>query len=72
MTDSTAQCFENEAKILKEATPGLPVFTNIAGNIKVLDQNRMLTVMDIVGWDNYPAPDDPPSLTAMYLSLIHI
>ena len=66
MTDSTAQCFENEAKILKEATPGLPVFTNIAGNIKVLDQNRMLTVMDIVGWDNYPAPDDPPSLTAMY------
>ncbi len=66
MTDSTAECFENEAKILKEATPGLPVFTNIAGNIKVLDQNRMLSFMDIVGWDNYPAPDDPPSLPAMY------
>ena len=66
MTDSTIECFENEAKILKQMTPELPVFTNISGNVKALDQHKMLTAMDIAGWDNYPDPDAPASLSALY------
>jgi len=65
MTDSTIACFRNEADILKQETPDLPVFTNISGLIKKLDQFKMAENMDVVGWDNYPAPDSPPSLPAM-------
>lgn len=64
-TDSTIRCFHNEADILKEATPDLPVFTNISGYIRKLDQFRMVPEMDAAGWDNYPSPRDPASLIAM-------
>ena len=65
VTDSTAECFENEARILKKFRPDLPVFTNISGHIKKLNQFEMVRHMDCAAWDNYPAPADPPSLTAM-------
>ncbi len=64
-TDSTIECFENEAKILKAATPTLPVFTNISGYIKKLDQFQMVPHMDVAGWDNYPGPRDTRDLPAL-------
>lgn len=69
-TDSTIACFENEAKILKAATPDLPVFTNISGFIKKLDQFKMVPCMDIAGWDNYPAPQSSRSLSALKLDIM--
>lgn len=65
MTDSTIACFDNEADVIRKITPDIPVFTNISGFIKKLDQFRMVQHMDFAGWDNYPAPHDDPSLTAM-------
>ncbi len=65
VTDSTIECYENEAKILKSATPQLPVFTNISGFIKKLNQYKMVSVMDCAGWDNYPWPTDERSFPAM-------
>lgn len=65
ITDSTIECYENEAKILKAATPNLSVFTNISGFIKKLDQSRMVAHMDTAGWDNYPWPSDERSFPAM-------
>jgi beta-galactosidase len=65
VTASTIECYENEARILKEATPDLPVFTNISGFIKKLDQFEMVSHMDYAGWDNYPAPSDEPSFPAL-------
>ncbi len=65
MTDSTLECFKNEAGILKKATPGIPVFTNFSSNLKSLDLNRMAEAMDVIGWDNYPDPGSPPSFVAM-------
>ncbi|MCR5789155.1 MAG: beta-galactosidase [Lachnospiraceae bacterium] len=65
MTDSTLECFQNEARILKKATPELPVFTNFSSNLKPLDLSRMAEAMDVIGWDNYPDPGSPPSFTAM-------
>lgn len=65
ITDSTIECYENEAKILKAATPSLPVFTNISGYIKKLDQSKMVSHMDTAGWDNYPWPTDERSFPAM-------
>ena len=65
ITDSTIECYENEARILKAATPKLPVFTNISGFIKKLDQSKMVPCMDTAGWDNYPWPTDERSFPAM-------
>ena len=65
VTDSTLECYLNEADILKQATPDLPVFTNISGYIKNLDQFKMVPHMDYAGWDNYPTPDQKRSIPAL-------
>jgi len=65
VTDSTAECFENEYWELKKYTPDIPVQTNMSGYIKKLDQFVMAGKMDIVGWDNYPSPHQDKSLIAM-------
>lgn len=65
MTDSTLECYENEASILKKISPQLPVFSNISGFIKKLDQFKMVSHMDLAGWDNYPSPFEDRSLAAM-------
>lgn len=65
VTDSTAECFRNEYRVLKKYNPEIPVQTNMSGFIKKLDQFTMTKEMDIVGWDNYPWPDDPPYFVAM-------
>lgn len=65
VTSSTIECYENEALILKEATPQLPVFSNISGYIKKLNQFEMVSHMDIAGWDNYPSPTDERSFPAL-------
>ena len=64
MTDSTAACFRSEYDAVKAATPDVPVFTNISGYIKKLDQFKMTAQADLVGWDNYPAPGYDPALVA--------
>lgn len=65
VTDSTIDCYNSEAKILKTATPHLPVFTNISGFIKNINQFKMVPHMDYAGWDNYPSPTDERSLPAL-------
>ena len=65
VTASTIDCYNNEAKILKKATPHLPVFSNISGYIKKLNQFEMVPQMDYAGWDNYPAPADERSFPAL-------
>lgn len=65
VTDSTAECFLNEYQVLKKYNPEIPIQTNMSGYIKKLDQFTMTKNLDIVGWDNYPWPDDPPYFVAM-------
>lgn len=65
VTDSTAECFLNEYRVLKKYNPEIPVQTNMSGYIKKLDQSELTKNLDVVGWDNYPWPDDPPYFVAM-------
>ena len=65
VTDSTAECFQNEYDVLKKYNPEIPIQTNMSGFIKKLDQFTMTKKLDIVGWDNYPWPDDPAYFVAM-------
>ncbi|KAF1299400.1 beta-galactosidase [Enterococcus sp. JM4C] len=70
VTSSTKDCFLNEANILKQKTPRVPVYTNISGHIKNIDQYELTSVMDFVGWDNYPTPREELSNVAMKLDLM--
>lgn len=70
VTDSTAECFLNEYRILKKYCPDIPVQTNMSGYIKKLDQFELTKHMDILGWDNYPAPVHERSLVALKLDLM--
>lgn len=65
VTDSTAECFENEYQVLKKYNPEIPIQTNMSGYIKKLDQFEMTKHLDVVGWDNYPWPHDEPYFVAM-------
>lgn len=64
VTDSTSECFLNEYNVIKKYTPDIPVMTNMSGYIKKLDQSVLTQNLDIVGWDNYPAPGADPSFVA--------
>lgn len=64
MTDSTIECFENEANVLRKYNPNLTIQTNISGHIENLDQFKMVKHMDIAAWDNYPAPSHDKSFIA--------
>lgn len=64
MTDSTIECFENEADILRKYNPNITIQTNISGHIENLDQFKMVKHMDIAAWDNYPKPSDDKSFIA--------
>ncbi|MCI8372875.1 MAG: beta-galactosidase [Lachnospiraceae bacterium] len=64
MTDSTIECFENEAEVLRRYNPEITVQTNISGHIENLDQFKMVKHMDIAAWDNYPKPTDDKSFIA--------
>lgn len=64
MTDSTIECFENEAKVLRRYNPDITIQTNISGHIEKLDQFKMTKHMDIVAWDNYPKPTDDKAFVA--------
>ncbi|MDY3918324.1 MAG: beta-galactosidase [Candidatus Limivivens sp.] len=65
VTDTTEECFLNEANILRGITPDIPVFSNISGFIKKLNQFQLTRNMDFAAWDNYPAPDGDTVLPAL-------
>ena len=54
-----------EYEAVKAVTPHIPVTTNLMGFYKALDYQKWAGYMDVVSWDNYPDPTDPPALVAM-------
>jgi beta-galactosidase len=62
--------FENEASVLKEITPEIPVTTNLMGAFLPLDYRLFARSMDVVSWDNYPLSDTPPSHVAFSHALM--
>lgn len=56
-SESIFNCYKAEKDILKEITPDVPVTTNLMGTFFNLDYYQWAKEMDIVSWDNYPAPE---------------
>jgi beta-galactosidase len=60
-SDSLLNCYRAEAAVLREITPDVPVTTNLMGTYYPLNYHEWAKELDIVSWDNYPGPSDPPS-----------
>jgi len=69
-SDSLLGCFRAEAAVLREVTPGVPITTNLMGPFAGLDYHRWAREMDVVSWDNYPRPNDPPEIVAFSHALM--
>jgi beta-galactosidase len=63
-------CYRAELEVLREVTPDVPVTTNLMGPFFRLDYHRWADELDVVSWDNYPRPHDPPSTVAFNHALM--
>jgi beta-galactosidase len=70
MSEMNLECFLEEAAILREYTPDVPVLTNFHGLVKHLDYFAWAPHQDIIAWDSYPAAGTPPEQTAFRLDLM--
>ncbi|GAB3399469.1 beta-galactosidase [Flindersiella endophytica] len=69
-SDALLGCFRAEAEILRSVTPTVPITTNLMGPFFPLDYREWAQELDIVSWDNYPRPHDPPSTVAFNHALM--
>jgi beta-galactosidase len=69
-SDSLLNCYRAEAAILREVTPDVPITTNLMGTFFPLNYREWAKEMDIVSWDNYPGPHDPPASVAFTHTLM--
>jgi beta-galactosidase len=51
---SLLDCFLNEAQVLREVTPDIPVTTNMWGHMYTTDYRKWAQHMDVISWDCYP------------------
>ena len=58
-SDALLECFEMEKRILREATPEIPVTTNFMGFFKPVDYWNWAEREDVVSHDLYPDPAEP-------------
>lgn len=70
MSEMDLECFQQEAAILREITPDVPVTTNYHGLVKHLDYFSWAPHQDIIAWDSYPFASSPPAFTAFHFDLM--
>jgi beta-galactosidase len=64
MSGSMLGCYLNEARVLREVTPEVPVTTNLMGFHQGNDCHVWAPHLDVVSWDSYPAPGSDPAHAA--------
>jgi beta-galactosidase len=69
ISDMNLECYEGEAGILREQTPGVPVFTNFHGT-RDIDYFTWAQRQDLIAYDSYPQPEDHPEKTAFRFDLM--
>lgn len=73
VTDQMASLIRNEAEVLREHTPEVPITTNFMGTYPGLNYWRLAEEIDVISWDAYPKYHDRPSdrRTAVEFSFRH-
>jgi len=69
-SENICECFRLEAEAIHREIPQALITTNFMGAYRGLDYRRWAGYLDIISWDNYPQPGQPPALTAMFHSLM--
>lgn len=69
VSDMYLECFLNEAEVLRELTPEMPITNNFLGTFKALDFSSWACHLDIISWDSYPARTTHPAETAFHHAL---
>jgi len=69
-SDSLLGCYLNEARILREVTPGVPVTTNMMGAHPDMDYHTWAPHVDVVAWDSYPSVRSAPEQISFYHDLM--
>ena len=69
-TESLLGCYQREVAIIRELTPDIPVTTNFMGTFGPLDYRAWSAHLDVVSWDSYPMPGEPPSTVAFRHALM--
>ncbi|MFD2078969.1 beta-galactosidase [Actinopolymorpha cephalotaxi] len=69
-SDALLNCLRAEVAVIREVTPNIPITTNLMGAFFPLDYHRWARELDIVSWDNYPRPNDPPETVAFNHALM--
>jgi beta-galactosidase len=70
MSDLNLECYQEEATILRQLTPHIPVTTNFHGLQKSIDYFSWAPHQDIIAWDSYPRYNTHPSTVAFYFDLM--
>ena len=68
---SLLDCYLNEAQVLRELTPGVPVTTNMMAAHYETDYRRWAEHVDVVSWDSYPGARTDTALTAFHHDLMY-
>lgn len=58
------ECYKLERDAIRKYSPDVPITTNLMGTYIHLDYRSWAKELDVVSWDCYPGPSDPPSRTA--------
>src|SRR5258708_1475001 len=69
-SDVLLSCYLNEANILREITPNIPLTTNLMVGFKPADYFAWAPHLDVISFDNYPARTTPPWETALIQDLM--
>jgi beta-galactosidase len=68
---SLLECFLNEASVLREVTPDVPVTTNMMGTHYTTDYRKWAPHVDVVSWDSYPSPRSDVARTSFTHDLMY-
>ncbi|HET8841896.1 MAG TPA: beta-galactosidase, partial [Ktedonobacteraceae bacterium] len=69
ISDMYLECYLNEAEVLRELTPEIPITNNSLGTFKPLDFSSWGSHLDIISWDSYPKNTTHPAETAFHHDL---
>ncbi|MGH3144582.1 MAG: beta-galactosidase [Rubrobacter sp.] len=67
-SDALLELYEMEKKLLREATPDVPITTNFMGFFKPVDYWKWAGREDVVSDDSYPDPSDPEAYVGAAMS----
>ena len=69
-SDSLLACYLNEAEVLREVTPDIPVTTNMMGAHYTVNYHDWAPHVDVVSWDCYPSLRGDIAETAFHHDLM--